>query len=91
MEAMFSGRHYVETADGAVVLDRDPIIFKHVLSVLKNNELNLSKSDKKLVDIELEYWGFPPLGYKEKLQELQNILNSEPSDHADAAPLALWK
>ena len=38
LEAMFSGRHYVEEKDGAVVLDKDPTIFKHVLSYLKYNK-----------------------------------------------------
>ena len=67
MEAMFSGRHYVEEIDEAIVLDIDPTIFKHVLTYLKKLHLDLSDSDKKLVDIELEFWGLPPMGYEEKL------------------------
>ena len=65
MEAMFSGRHYVEEKDGAVVLDKDPTILKHILSLLKKIELNLSDSFKILVDIELEFWGLPPIDHFE--------------------------
>ena len=88
MEAMFSGRHYVEQVDGAVFIDKDPEIFKLVLAYLKENKWP-PKSLKKLVEIELEFWGLPTMEEKEKLKFLENILNSEPS--ASDKALAIWQ
>ena len=87
---MFSGRHQVETKDGAVVLDKDPRILKLVLSYLKKLNLRLHPSDKQLVEMELDYWGLPPLGYEKKLLELQNLLSSKPSGIVPEV-LSIWK
>ena len=43
-----------------VVIDRDPDIFKIILSYLRNNQKMIQKieeSQKKLVGIELDWWG----------------------------------
>ena len=96
MEAMFSGRHPVKEVDGMVFLKKDAETFKYVLSYL-TNELKMirkiDESEKKLVNIELEYWGLPTLGYDEKLQELQNLFNSEPpfSSYGQPPAIAVWK
>ena len=41
LEAMFSGRHEIEMIDGNPYLNRDPEIFKLMLSQLRNNMLDL--------------------------------------------------
>ena len=90
MEAMFSGRHFVEEIDGAVFVERDPEIFKHVLAYLRSSELP-PESQKEQFDIELEYWGIPSLDQL-KLEELQNIFDSEPNKDQIYLPAFLkWK
>ena len=66
--------------DGAIVVDRDPVYFNHVLSILKKTIPELSESDKKLVDSELDFWGLPLMEYYEKLQQLQHIIDNPPPD-----------
>ena len=41
MEAMFSGRHELKKIDGRVYVNRDPEIFKLILSHLRNDQVDL--------------------------------------------------
>ena len=91
MEAMFSGRHPVKEVDGMMFLDKNPETFKHVLEYLRCNRKMIdieSQSTKKLVEIELEWWGLLPLGHKE-LEDLQKIFDSEPPYSGPS--LTKWK
>ena len=47
-------------------------------------------SDKELVNMELEWWGLPTIEEQEKVQEVQKILNSEPSN-LNQVVLSKWK
>ena len=59
LEAMFSGRHNLEEIDGNAFIDRDADIFKHVITYLRNDRMDLEIQDpfqKKLFDAEVKYW-----------------------------------
>ena len=56
---MFSGRHDLNKIDGKIFIDRDPDVFRLVISYLRNNECISDIEDKFLkgqLQKELEFW-----------------------------------
>ena len=77
---MFSGRHEIETIDGNPYLNRDPEIFKLMLSHLRSKMFDLQIENplqKQLFDEELKYWGFNDISIKLN-KNLVAMLQSEP-------------
>ena len=62
LEAMFSGRHQLQTVDGRVFIDRDPGTFKMVIEFIRNqgNMSEIQANNCKGFLNELNYWGMDP-------------------------------
>ena len=59
LEAMFSGRHELRIIDGKVYVQRDPKIFRLLISYLRNCQRLPEIEDKlerELFDLELDFW-----------------------------------
>jgi len=62
LEAMFSGRHYLkQDKTGFYFIDRDPLLFRHVLAYLRDRKLRLPVDEVLTQDIldEFEYLNIP--------------------------------
>ena len=60
LEALLSGRHWIERKNGLPYIDRDPVIFKWVINYLQNDH-KIMKFERqihydKFIE-ELDYWG----------------------------------
>ena len=80
LEAMFSGRHDLRKIDGNPYLNRDPEIFKLMLSLLRCNSLDLqieNPMQRHLLDEELKHWGLFDICFKLD-KKLVTMLQSEP-------------
>ena len=80
LEAMFSGRHEIKTIDGNPYLNRDPEIFKLLLSYLRGNKLDLEIQNplqQQLFDEELKYWDLFDISTKLD-KKLIEMLQSDP-------------
>ena len=62
LEAMFSGRHEVQTINGRVFIDRDPHPFKMMIEFIRNQgRLTQSQKDNHNDFLnELDFWGIDP-------------------------------
>ena len=62
LEAMFSGRHQLQTVDGRVFIDRDPGTFKMVIEFIRNqgNMSEIQANNCKGFLNELNFWGMDP-------------------------------
>ena len=64
---MFSGKHILDEIDGNPFLDRDPEIFKLLISYLRNDCLDLEIQDplqKQLFDKEVKFWDLNNMYHK---------------------------
>lgn len=92
LQAMFSGRHSLNKIDGKIFMDRDPDVFRLLISYLRNNESISEIQDPFLrgqLRKELEFWMII-----EKQKSLSEILvaffNSEPTKSSEKI-LAQWR
>ena len=62
LEAMFSGRHELQTIDGRVFIDRDPQTFKTVIEFIRNQGSLTQTQKDNYHDFlkELNFWGIDP-------------------------------
>ena len=77
LQAMFSGRHSLNRVDGKIFVDRDPDVFRLLISYLRNNESISEISDSFMrgqLHKELEFWMIveKQLTVQEKLAQLFN-------------------
>ena len=88
---MFSGKHILDEIDGHPFLDRDPEIFKLIISYLRNDCLDLEIQDplqKQLFDKELKFWDLNNI--HNKLDEkLITMMNSTPKINEEWSHLSL--
>ena len=73
LDAMFSGRHKLTKIDDRIFIDRDPEIFKHLISFLRSDCKKIELESKELAKkfrTELDFWG---LKYPRSCMELKMI------------------
>jgi len=67
---LLSGRiHTFKDDDGAIFIDRDPLLFRHILNYLRNRSLSFEEVNLKDLRSEAEYYGIAPLVKKLSLCE----------------------
>lgn len=92
LQAMFSGRHSLNKIDGRIFIDRDPDVFRLLISYLRNNESISDIQDQFLkgqLQKELEFWMI--LEKKKTLSEiLTTFFNTEPTTSNEKI-LAQWR
>jgi len=87
LEAMFSGRHELKKMNGRVFVDRDPDVFKMVISYLRNGKRIHAIQDlsiKERFEMELDYWNLDEEQKQKKLRaekiiDMQAIYDKEPT------------
>ena len=93
---MFSGRHELLLAeDGHPYLNRDPEIFKLLVTNLRNNKEDFPISDptqQHLFEKELKFWGLDDITLNLE-KRLVEMMNSEPVLNPDwtQTPLEVWR
>ena len=63
LEAMFSGRHHLPKFEGKIFVDRNPVVFSHIIDYLRNNMQlpeGLDKLEIGKIDLEIQFWGLKP-------------------------------
>lgn len=57
-----------KTADNRYFMDRDPLVFRHVLMYLQTNRkylpMDVDEGTEKLIEKELKYWKLTDLNYE---------------------------
>lgn len=84
LEQMFSGKHQLKKIGGAIYIDRDLIMFSHLISYLRNDLQIHDFEDKQTryqFVLELKYWGLHAAYLQQQghyFQTLNNIFESDP-------------
>ena len=79
LEAMFSGRHCLQSSDSRVFIDRDPKAFRMMIDFIRNNGQLYEEQENnlKMLQLELKYWGIDEnmFCHRDQIDIIQDILN----------------